>query len=299
MKKQDRDKRAEQIADAIGELPEQMICDALEFEKIRRKQKRKRRHRIEVFGGLVAAAVICIIVLYGSDHTLIQRRMADIDKTEEKTALNASDQMQSASQEELDIWCMASGPEDEATVYSDRLDESSDENADVKKERGTDNQKENRGESKDKETAPTPGKNTSDNDPVSAGEQLQAGERQLLHTNIIGKGENKKVQFTLQFGETDNRISYTLKASGLSMELIAENYKEQKKIILQGNKKSKITCVSGTQIGCSLRFADITDKTVSPSISVSKKNNKTGERIKGEIKVEQRGGKYYLYLTEK
>ena len=38
MKKQDRDKRAEQIADAIGELPEQMICDALEFEKIRRKQ---------------------------------------------------------------------------------------------------------------------------------------------------------------------------------------------------------------------------------------------------------------------
>ena len=169
----------------------------------------------------------------------------------------------------------------------------------MKKERGTDNQKESRGESKDKETAPMPEKNTSENDPVSAGEQLQAGERQLLHTNIIGKGENKKVQFTLQFGETDNRISYTLKASRLSMELIAENDKEQKKIILQGNKKSKITCVSGTQIGCSLRFADITDKTVSPSISVSKKNNKTGERIKGEIKVEQRGGKYYLYLTEK
>lgn len=299
MKKQDRDKRAEQIADAIGELPEQMICDALEFEKIRRKQKRKRRHRIEAFGGLVAAAVICIIVLYGSDHTLIPGRTADIDKTEEKTALKASDQMQSASQEELDIWCMASGPEDEVTVYSDCQDESSDENADVKKERGTDNQKESRGESKDKETAPMPEKNTSENDPVSAGEQLQAGERQLLHTNIIGKGENKKVQFALQFGETDNRISYTLKASRLSMELIAENDKEQKKIILQGNKKSKITCVSGTQIGCSLRFADITDKTVSPSISVSKKNNKTGERIKGEIKVEQRGGKYYLYLTEK
>ena len=33
------------------------------------------------------------------------------------------------------------------------------------------------------------------------------------------------VQFALQFGETDNRISYTLKASGLSMELIAENDK--------------------------------------------------------------------------
>lgn len=131
MKKQDRDKRAEQIADAIGELPEQMICDALEFEKIRRK--RKRRHRIEAFGGLVAAAVICIIVLYGSDHTLIPGRTADIDKTEEKTALKASDQMQSASQEELDIWCMASGPEDEVTVYSDCQDESSDENADVKK----------------------------------------------------------------------------------------------------------------------------------------------------------------------
>ena len=101
MKKQDRDKRAEQIADAIGELPEQMICDALEFEKIRRKQKRKRRHRIEAFGGLVAAAVICIIVLYGSDHTLISGRTADIDKTEEKTALKASDQMQSAFSSEL------------------------------------------------------------------------------------------------------------------------------------------------------------------------------------------------------
>ena len=46
MKKQDRDKRAEQIADAIGELPEQMICDALDFEGIKRKQKRKRKKYI-------------------------------------------------------------------------------------------------------------------------------------------------------------------------------------------------------------------------------------------------------------
>lgn len=298
MKRQDRDKRAQQIADAIGELPEQMICDALNFEEIKRKQKRKRRHCIEVFGGLVAAAVICIVVLHGSDHALIQKRMADIDKTEEKAALNASDQTQDASQEELNIWCMASGLEEEATVYSDRQDKSS-ENADVKKERGTDNQKESRGESKDKETAPTPGKNTADHDPVSNGEQLRTGERQLLHTNIIGKGENKKVQFTLQFGEMDDQISYTLEASGLSMELVAENHKAQNKIILQSNKKSKVICASGTQIGCSLRVTDIVDKKVTPSISVTKEDNQTGKKIKGEIKVEQENGKYYLYLMGK
>ena len=297
MKRQDRDKGAQQIVDAIGELPEEMICDALNFEEIKRKQKRKRRHRIEVFGGLVAAAVICIVVLHGSDHALIQKRMADIDKTEEKAALNASDQMQDASQEELNIWCMASGQE-EATVYSNRQEKSS-ENADVKKERGTDNQKESRGESKDKETAPTPGKNTADHDPVFNGEQLQAGERQLLHTKIIGKGENKKVQFTLQFGKTDDQISYTLEASGLSMELVAENHKAQNKIILQSNKKSKVTCASGTQIGCSLRVTDIVDKKVAPSLSVTKEDNQTGKKIKGEIKVEQENGNYYLYLVEK
>ena len=41
MSKNDIDKMAEQIADAIGELPEQMICDALDFEKIKGKQRRK------------------------------------------------------------------------------------------------------------------------------------------------------------------------------------------------------------------------------------------------------------------
>ena len=69
------------------------------------------------------------------------------------------------------------------------------------------------------------------------------------------------------------------------MELIAENDKEQKKIILQGNKKSKITCVSGTQIGCSLRFADITDKTVSPMLFLlQRKQQDRGEDKRGDKK---------------
>lgn len=267
MKKQDTNKRAEQIADAIGELPEQMICDALDFEGIKRKQKRKRKHRIEVFSGLAAAAVISIVVLYGSDRSFLQRQTADIDKTQEKAALKGSDQLRTASEEELDIWCMASGLGEDVTqyAYSDSV----------------------------------LGNNSADNDYVSDGEQLLAGERQLLYTNITGEGKDKKVQFTLQFGETDDQISYVLKASGVSMELIAENYKAHNKIILQGNRKSKVICASGTQIGCSLQVTDIVDKTVSPSISVTKENKDTGEKIKGKIKVEQKKGKYYLYLMEK
>lgn len=317
MKKQDTNKRVEQIADAIGELPEQMICDALDFEGIKRKQKRKRRHRIEVFSGLAAAAVICIVVLHGSDHAFLQRRTADIDKTEEKAALKGIDQTKDASQAELDIWCMPSemGGDAPGYEYSDNKDKSS-ENADVKKESDTYSQKESRRKTKDEGAASVSGNNTADNDSDAAGsaksdsnsatgetehngEPLLAGERQLLHTNITGEGEDKRVHFTLQFGETDDRISYTLKAFGVSMELIAENYKVKNKIILQGNRKSKVTCASGTQIGCSLRVTDIVDKTVSPSISVTKENNKTGEKIKGEIKVEQKNGIYYLYLTEK
>lgn len=267
MKKQDTNKRAEQIADAIGELPEQMICDALDFEKIKGKQKRKRRHRIEVFSGLAAAAVICIVVLYGSDRSFLQRQTADTDKTQEKTALKGADLSQTASEEKLDIWCMASGLGEDVTqyAYSDSVS----------------------------------GNNSADNDYVSDGEQLLTGERQLLHTNITGEGKDKKIQFTLQFGETDDQTGYALKASGVSMELIAENYKEKNKIVLQGNRKSKVTCASGTQIGCSLRVTDIVDKTVSPSISVTKENKDTGEKIKGKIKVEQKNGKYYLYLMEK
>lgn len=324
MKKQDTNKRAEQIADAIGELPEQMICDALDFEGIKKKQKRKRKHRIEVFSGLAAAAVISIVVLYGSDRSFLQRQTADIDKTQEKTALKGSDQLRTASEEELDIWCMASEMGEDVTqyAYSDNQSPSS-ENADEKKESGTDSQKESRRKTKDEGKASVSGNNTADNDSDFAGDEvddaksaksdsnsatgetrqngepLLAGERQLLYTNITGEGKDKKVQFTLQFGETDDQISYELKASGVSMELIAENYKAHNKISLQGNRKSKVICASGTQIGCSLRVTDIVDKTVSPSISVTKENKDTGEKIKGKIKVEQKNGKYYLYLMEK
>lgn len=287
MKKQDINKRAEQIADAIGELPEQMISDALHFEEIKGKQKRKRRHRIEVLSGLAAAAIVCIVVLYGSDRSFLQKQTADVDRTAEKAALKESDQKKDVLEEKLDIWCMASGMGEDAAAYeySDSQDQSSG-NADVKKGSGESGQKESQEKQKNGDTEQN-------------GELLQAGKRQLLHTNITGGGEDERVQFTLQAGRMDDSMGYTLKASGVSMELIAENYKAQNKIILQGNKKSKITCASGTQIGCSLSVVDMTDGTGSPSITVVKENKDTGEKVRGEIRVEQEKGKYYLYLTEK
>lgn len=291
MKKQDTNKRAEQIADAIGELPEQMICDALDFEGIKRKQKRKRKHRIEVFSGLAAAAVISIVVLYGSDRSFLQRQTADTDKTQEKAALKGSDQLRTASEEELDIWCMASGMGEDVTQYAYSDSVSGNNTAD--------NDSDFAGDEVDDAKSAKSDSNSATGETRQNGEPLLAGERQLLYTNITGAGKDKKVQFTLQFGETDDQISYELKASGVSMELIAENYKAHNKIILQGNRKSKVICASGTQIGCSLRVTDIVDKTVSPSISVTKENKDTGEKIKGKIKVEQKNGKYYLYLMEK
>lgn len=314
MKKQDTNKRAEQIADAIGELPEQMICDALDFEEIKGKQKRKRRHRIEVLSGLAAAAILCIVVLHGSDRSFLQKQTADVDKTEEKVALKGTDQTKDASQVELDIWCMAFGTGEDATKYvdSDPQDQNT-ESSDVQKESG---QKESLGDSKNEGTvqgkekdssggeAGTVGAAKSDSlDTIGVseqeGEQLQAGERQLLPTNITGKGENERVQFTLQFGATGDTARYQLKASGLSMELIARNHTAQKKITVQGNTKSKITCASGTQIGCSIVVSDMKHGTATPSITVIKENKDTGKQIKGKIKIEQKNGKYYQYLTDR
>lgn len=300
MSKKDTNKRAEQIADAIGELPEQMICDALKFEEIKGKQKRKRRHYIEVLSGLAAAAILCIVVLHGSDRLFLQKQTADVDKTEEKVALKGADQKKDVSEEKLDIWCMASGMGGDAAgyEYSDSQDRSS-ENAGVKKESGRSSQKESREETKDQGSASASGDNTADNDSVSAGEQLQMGERYLLPTNITGSGKNRSVQFTLQFGETDDSVRYQLKVSVVSMDLIAESETAGNRVTLQGNTGQGITCVSGTQIGCSIRVTDMEQGAAIPSISVTRKNKDTGEKVRGEIKVEQKSGKYYLYLTEK
>lgn len=83
------------------------------------------------------------------------------------------------------------------------------------------------------------------------------------------------------------------------MELIARNHTAQKKITVQGNTKSKITCASGTQIGCSIVVSDMKHGTTTPSITVIKENKDTGKQIKGKIKIEQKNGKYYQYLTDR
>lgn len=319
MKNQDTNKRAEQIADAIGELPEQMICDALDFNEIKRKQRRKRRRRIELFSGL-AAAILCIVVLHGSDRSLLQKQTADVDKTEEKAALKESAQKKDkkdVSRGDLDIWCMAPGMGEDETEYAYSGDQDqSTESSGVKKESGQSDQKESRGEQKNGVTAKEPEKDSAGgkaDDAESAksdsqdaigdteknAEPLQAGVRQLLHTNITGEGENKRVQFTLRLGETGGSVSYHLKVSGLSVEMIARDQTAQNKIIVQGNTKSKITCESGTQIGCCFSASDMADGTVLPSITVTKENKDTGKKVNGEIKVEQKNGKYYLCLTEK
>lgn len=285
MKKQDEDKRAEQIADAIGELPEQMICEALDFGEKVGRQKRKRRHRIEIFSALAAAAVICIVVLHGGDYAFIQKQTENIDKTEKKIALRESDQKKDISEENLDIWCMESGlgVDMEGVEYFDDQD-SSLGNKDVKKESGRNVPKDSQDAVRDTE---------------KKGEQLKKGEKYRLDTNITGSGKDRSVQFTLQFGETDDSVRYQLKASVVSMDLIAEEDTAENRVTLQGNTAREITCVSGTQIGCSIRVADIAKGKVTPSISVTKENKDTGEKIKAEIKVKQKSGKYYLYLTEK
>ena len=103
----------------------------------------------------------------------------------------------------------------------------------------------------------------------------------------------------MQFGATGDTARYQLKASGLCMELIARNHTAQKKITVQGNIKSKITCASGTQIGCSIVVSDMKHGTTTPSITVIKENKDTGKQIKGKIKIEQKNGKYYQDLTDR
>ena len=53
---------AEKLLDAIGQLPEDMLEQALETEENEtetRAYRRQRRHRREIIGGLAAAAVLC------------------------------------------------------------------------------------------------------------------------------------------------------------------------------------------------------------------------------------------------
>lgn len=65
---------AEKLLDAIGQLPEDMLEQALETaenETETRAYRRQRRHRREIIGGLAAAAVLCVVVLGKHDRDFV------------------------------------------------------------------------------------------------------------------------------------------------------------------------------------------------------------------------------------
>lgn len=70
---------AEKLLDAIGQLPEDMLEQALETEENEtetRAYRRQRRHRREIIGGLAAAAVLCVVVLGKHDRDFVRQQQS-------------------------------------------------------------------------------------------------------------------------------------------------------------------------------------------------------------------------------
>lgn len=78
--------KAKQLLDAIGELPEAMIAEAAEPEKLRNYRQKKSIRWIGVSGGLVAAAAVALVVWNMRDRLLIDGENGNVSKTSQEFA---------------------------------------------------------------------------------------------------------------------------------------------------------------------------------------------------------------------
>lgn len=209
-------KGPEKLLEAIGELPEEMIAEAADTEKIHRLyQRNRRRPLISVGKGLAAAAIIAVVVwgVYRPSDHIAMEKGAELDffcgeQTEndsEESSMekwNSNDLGREGAARELGIYF----PSDEAEVES------------------------------------------------AAGEAVNDGQH-ALYTFVSGKGKTRMAQSALVLGETGENREYSLTASeGISFLTAVDLGKtgEERKKTKGLGETGQYQCSSGTQITFSL-----------------------------------------------
>lgn len=270
---------AEKLLDAIGQLPEDMLEQALETaenETETRAYRRQRRHRREIIGGLAAAAVLCVVVLGKHDRDFV-RQQQSLEKSGilQSDSGSAADQPKNTKDAAIEVWALneyagmkSSAGETQKQLFSD--------SADMLLENGED---------KDSDAA-------GDTDTALKGDKIEVKKRTGLCVTGTGSGKKKKVQFALQFGGQDTQGEYRLTASGATLHMVEEGQTKAKaaKFVRKENKTTVVICPSGTQLRCVMKASAKAEIKI---LCTDAEGNKVSD---GRLTIRCTGGKYEAVL---
>lgn len=277
---------AEKLLDAIGQLPEDMLEQALETaenETETRAYRRQRRHRREIIGGLAAAAVLCVVVLGKHDRDFV-RQQQSVEKSGilQSDSGSAADQPKNTKDTTIEVWALT----EYAGVKSSESGKSKSSAGETQKQLFSDSADmllEN-GEDKDSDAA-------GDTDTALKGDKIEVKKRTGLCVTGTGSGKKKKVQFALQFGGQDTQGEYKLTASGMTLHAVGGQTKAKAaKFVRKENKTTVVTCPSGTQLRCVMKASAKAEIKI---LCTDAEGNKVSD---GTLMIERTDGKYEAVL---
>lgn len=277
---------AEKLLDAIGQLPEDMLEQALETaenETETRAYRRQRRHRREIIGGLAAAAVLCVVVLGKHDRDFV-RQQQSVEKSGilQSDSGSAADQPKNTKDAAIEVWAL----NEYASVKSSESGKSKSSAGETQKQLFSDSADmllEN-GEDKDSDAA-------GDTDTALKGDKIEVKKRTGLCVTGTGSGKKKKVQFALQFGEQNVQGEYKLTASGMTLHAVGGQTKAKAaKFVRKENKTTVVTCPSGTQLRCVMKASAKAEIKI---LCTDAEGNKVSD---GRLTIRRTGGKYEAVL---
>lgn len=277
---------AEKLLDAIGQLPEDMLEQALETaenETETRAYRRQRRHRREIIGGLAAAAVLCVVVLGKHDRDFV-RQQQSVEKSGilQSDSGSAADQPKNTKDAAIEVWAL----NEYAGVKSSESGKSKSSAGETQKQLFSDSADmllEN-GEDKDSDAA-------GDTDTALKGDKIEVKKRTGLCVTGTGSGKKKKVQFALQFGGQNVQGEYKLTASGVTLHAVGGQTKAKAaKFVRKENKTTVVTCPSGTQLRCVMKASAKAEIKI---LCTDAEGNKVSD---GTLMIERTDGKYEAVL---
>ena len=277
---------AEKLLDAIGQLPEDMLEQALETaenETETRAYRRQRRHRRDIIGGLAAAAVLCVVVLGKHDRDFV-RQQQSVEKSGilQSDSGSAADQPKNTKDAAIEVWAL----NEYAGVKSGERGKSKSSAGETQKQLFSDSADmllEN-GEDKDSDAA-------GDTDTALKGDKIEVKKRTGLCVTGTGSGKKKKVQFALQFGGQDTQGEYKLTASGVTLHAVGGQTKAKAaKFVRKENKTTVVTCPSGTQLRCVMKASAKAEIKI---LCTDAEGNKVSD---GTLMIERTDGKYEAVL---
>lgn len=252
---------SEILLDAIGALPEEMVAEAQDLGKIRRHyQKNRRRRFCQVGGGFAAAALICAVVWGARTGTGILSREPAGDSAVQEGAKTAG--FGHGNEEEVGSSGLA------GDITSGRIMEPSEAEqqfgvsfpasgtkkaADTGESKGAQNHSKEKVDKKSVKSGDGKAGTIQESKDTSEENSDVWEERTIrLQTEAYRRmGENVQ-QFLMELGETEEKRTYTLTASGGISFLTAAPLDGEQGKTEQLKEIKEYSCTSGTKLGFSL-----------------------------------------------